>query len=210
MSARARSLAVARQLRRSSRGNTLIEFALIMPVLMLLIVGILELGYTAYVTATVQGAVQKAARDASLQTNNSTSAAAALDDNVKAQIATLGHGLSNPTITRRFFRNYNEVAAKQFEPFVDKNGNKRCDNNESYTDTNWNLVWDSDGGNAGGGGAQDRAVYTVSVTYPRLLPKPDFLGLSNTETVTATTILSNQPYADQATYAANPVSRKCT
>lgn len=160
----------ARLLAACHQGTTLVEFGFVAPILMLMLVGILDLGYAAYVKAQLHGVVQKAARDSTLQTGTSAAAAAALDAGVVARIQQFGSNISAPTFKRRYFRNYIAAAAKQHEPFNDTDRNGRCDNGESYTDTNWNSRWDPDGGDAGGGGAQDRAVYTVTVTYPPAAP----------------------------------------
>ena len=86
-----------------------------------------------------------------------------------------------------------------FFRWTDTNNNQTCDAGEQYKDVNNNGVWDADGGDATGG-AKDRVVYTVVVTYPRLFPIASFVGLPTTTTVKATTVLENQPYADQTQY----------
>lgn len=191
---------------RSTKGASLTEFALIAPVLMTMLIGFFDIGHTAYMQATLQGAVQKAARDSSLQ--NSTPAT--LDAKITEQVRQLNNTITAPTITRRFFRNYTDAAVKQHEPFADTNSNGRCDNGESYTDKNWNNAWDRDGGDAGQGGAQDRVVYTVSVSYPRMFPLHRFVtGVPANVQLTASTVLANQPYNEQGKYADNPPSRVC-
>lgn len=204
-------------LRLCRRGNTLVEFALVAPVLMLMIVGLLDVGYTAYVKSALQGAVQKAARDASLQDNATVAAATALDLKVTQQLQALGRSMPTPTFTRRFYRDYSAATVRQTEPISDTNGDGRCTvglppplgNGETYTDRNGNGVFDADGGDAGSGGAQDRTIYTVSVSYPRPFPIFGFLNVPNTLTLSATTILANQPYADQGSYTSNPATRPC-
>ena len=58
-------------------------------------------------------------------------------------------------------------------------------------------VWDADPGLSGQGGANDVTLYTMTITYPRLFPVTKALGVSSTQTITATTLLKNQPYATQ-------------
>lgn len=194
---------IATQLARDTRGATIIEFALVSPVMCLLILGGLDIAHTLYVGATLQGAVQKASRDASLESGLDTAVQAALDTKVREQAETLA---PNATITigRSYFRSFTNAAANQFEPYTDTNSNGTCDGpqgstpGEPYEDTNNNQRWDSTGGNDGQGGAQDAVAYTVTLSYPRLFPVYGFIGGSNTSTVKATTILRNQPYADQA------------
>src|SRR3546814_8105467 len=44
-------------------GNTIVEFAFVGPVLVLLLMGTLDVGHTLYMQAVLQGVMQKAARD---------------------------------------------------------------------------------------------------------------------------------------------------
>ncbi|WP_373458443.1 TadE family protein [Sphingomonas faeni] len=48
-------------LRDDTRGATIVEFAIIVPVLIALLLSILEVGYRGYVTAVVQGALSSVA-----------------------------------------------------------------------------------------------------------------------------------------------------
>ena len=59
------------------------------------------------------------------------------------------------------------------------------------------------------GGAKDRTLYTVVITYPRFFPLWRFIGASSTTKLTASTILENQPYSDQNSYGAATVGH-CT
>ena len=53
-----------------TRGLTIIEFAIIAPTLLVLMMGTFDLGFRAYATSVLQGEVQKAARDATLETGS--------------------------------------------------------------------------------------------------------------------------------------------
>ena len=92
--------------------------------------------------------------------------------------------------------------------YSDTNSNGRCDANEPYEDANRNSTWDADGGNAGQGGAKDATLYTVTISYPKIMPVTRLIGGSATTTLTAQTVLRNQPFGDQDVYAA-PVVRNC-
>lgn len=191
------------------RGATLLEFGLVAPVMCMVLMATFDVAQTLYTRAILQGAVQKAARDSTLETTDPTQAQAQakVDAAVRTQ-AMLMNRSAAITISRRFYRSFTAAAAAQAENFTDTNHNGRCDAGEPYDDANGNNVWDSDGGNAGQGGARDATLYTVSMTYPRILPVGRLLGLPATVTVTAKTILRNQPYADQQAYGA-AVVRNC-
>lgn len=188
-------------------GLTVVEFGLLAPVFLILMMGMFNVAHTLYMKAALEGAVQKAARDATIQSNNSATAEAALDANVISQVKNLENA-ATVTPTRLYYKDYAD-AARQYEPFSDGNGDGRCDNNESYTDENGNGQWDAQLG-TNTGGAQDKTLYTVTVSYPSLFPVARLIGLPSRVTLVASTVLAVQPYADQATYAANPKTLHCS
>src|SRR3546814_3699813 len=51
-------------------GNTIVEFAFVGPVLVLLLMGTLDVGHTLYMQAVLQGVMQKAARDSALESGS--------------------------------------------------------------------------------------------------------------------------------------------
>src|SRR3546814_7855992 len=53
-------------------GNTIVEFAFVGPVLVLLLMGTLDVGHTLYMQAVLQGVMQKAARDSALESGSAT------------------------------------------------------------------------------------------------------------------------------------------
>lgn len=182
---------------RADDGVTAIEFALAAPVLILLIFGLFDALFNLYMVSTLQGVVQKAARDSTLQGYSTAAGEAALDANVTAQIHRLLPSATVPTPTRQSFHTYADASSQKAEPWTDTDHDGTCDHGEPYTDLNSNGGWDPNGANTGGGGAKDRTIYTVTVSYPRLFPLAKMIGLSSTVTLTATTVLENQPYADQ-------------
>jgi Flp pilus assembly protein TadG len=195
-------------LTRDERGSAAIEFSVLAPVMCLLLVGAFDIAHSLYMRGTVQGIVQKTARDATLEGSTDAASQTALDDKVKAQVRALANN-STIVITRRYYRTFSLAAAAQAEPWTDTDHNGTCNNNEPYTDNNGNGTWDADGGDDGQGGAKDRTLYTVTVTYPRFFPLYKYIGGSTTTKIVATTILENQPYTDQGSYGA-PVVRHCT
>lgn len=199
---------IARQTRPSlssdTRGATIIEFAIVAPVLALLLLGGFDTAHSLYMRAVLQGVVQKTARDSALESSLDTAAQTAIDDKVRAQVRAIANN-ATITITRRFYRTFSLAAAAQAESYTDNNADGRCDNGEPFQDDNNNGVWDSDGGDSGQGGAKDRTVYTVALTYPRFFPLYSIIGGSNTTKISASTVLENQPYSDQGSYGAPTV-----
>lgn len=186
-----------------ARGATIVEFGIIAPVLCMLLLCAFDLAHTLYMQTVLQGIVQKAARDSTLEDADATRISQ-IDASVTSQVKALNKNVT-PTFSRRYYRTFADAAAAKAEPWTDTNKNGTCDNGEPYEDDNNNNTWDKDGGNNGQGGAKDRTLYTVQLNYPHLFPIYGFLGGSGNVMLTATTILENQPYSDQGTYAAPKV-----
>jgi Flp pilus assembly protein TadG len=196
-------------LAQDTRGATIVEFGFVAPVMCLALIAAFDVGHTLYTRAVLQGIVQKTGRDFTLEDSASSQAQRdALDARVLKQAKALVND-SNVVVARRFYRTFSKAAAAQAEAFTDTNANSRCDAGEPYQDENLNNVWDKDGGNSGVGGAKDAVVYTVTMTYPRMLPALKFVGGSGDTKIVATTVLRNQPYGEQGNYAA-PIVRNCT
>ena len=70
------------------RGTTIIEFAVVAPVLLMIIIGGMEIGHLGYVKGITRAALQVAARDSGLESNSSSQNAvdAALRDRIKTVI----------------------------------------------------------------------------------------------------------------------------
>jgi Flp pilus assembly protein TadG len=177
-------------LRGDSRGVTAIEFGLISPVLVVMLLGLMDLGYNLWTAELLDGAIQKAARDSTLE--GADKEVTSIDDRVKRAVLNIA-----PAATFDFQRTAypSFSAAGKPEDFTDTNANNRCDNNEPYEDVNENSRWDTDQGRVGAiGSSRDVVVYKVSVTYPRPFAAAAMLGQSSTFQIQTETILSNQPW----------------
>jgi len=192
-----------RGLRHDVRGVTAIEFAIVAPVMMILIMGLGELMYQEYVQVILNGSVQKAARDSAIQGGAQNTVA--IDAKVIAMVGSIAKDLvpscaSDPApatwcSTRKSYSQFGNIKA---EYIYNDNGNGIADGKECFDDVNNNKSWDADPGATGQGGANDVTLYTMSVTYPRLFPVARLVGMSAKQTLTSTTILKNQPYANQS------------
>jgi Flp pilus assembly protein TadG len=183
-------------LARDRRGATVIEFAIVAPVMMLVLMGLSDLCYQIYAQSIVTGAMQKAGRDSTIQgAGNNT---AAIDAKVSDMVKTIAKNATF-TFTRK---NYDTFSTAKPEPFNDTNNNGVRDAGECYMDINANSQWDVDPGADGQGGANDVTLYSVTVSYPRLFPVAGLFGWPSTNTITANTLLKNQPYATQQVGAA--------
>jgi Flp pilus assembly protein TadG len=189
-----------RHLARDHRGATIIEFAFVAPVMVLLLMGLCDLTYQSYVQSILTGAMQKAGRDSTIQ--GSTAKTATLDAAVMTAMRRVAKD-ATWTSTRKSYAQFSNIKP---EVFQDNNSNGTYDQpSECFTDINGNNLWDQDPGLDGQGGANDVVLYSIRVSYPRLFPMAGLMGWTPTQTIAASTILKNQPYANQSTYTAKQV-----
>ena len=179
------------RLARDEGGSPAVEFALTLPMVFLMILGLGDLAYEGYLDSVLTGAVQKAGRDSTIQGNATESAS--IDQKVINAVKAIA-----PKATFASTReNYDNYGAVKPEPFTDTNHNGVRDAHECFTDVNGNGQWDSDPGATGQGGASDVTVYKMTVNYPRLFPFAWLIGWPANVTISASTFLKNQPYATQ-------------
>jgi len=179
----------------NKQGVSATEFALVAPVFLFLIMGGLELGYTAYVKASLEGEMQRVGRSRTMETASSVEQRELLQKQVTDAVHTLAPD-AEVTFTRKVYRDYTGATTGK-EPFKDANGNGRCDAKEVYEDTNNSGSWDEAGIADSDGGARDVVVYTASIDYDRL-PTVGILGWSRSGKLEAKTALRNQPFDQQA------------
>ena len=197
-------ICVPRSLLRDNRGVTVIEFALIAPVLMIVLMGLFDLSYNMYTTEMLQGAIQKAARDSTIE--GAAGDPAKLDAIVTRAVRAVAPG-ATLSFDRKSYANFTDAARP--EDYTDVDANGTCNNGEPFEDTNGNGTWDLDPGKTGFGGARDAVLYTVTVTYQRAFPIAGFIpGQTNDFTLSANTVLRNQPYG-QADTPPVPTTGNC-
>jgi TadE-like protein len=180
------------RLGRDSRGVTAVEFALIAPALLTILLGVFDAGYNLYAASVLDGATQKAARDSAIE--GAEAKGLAIDDAVRSAVHDVVPS-ANVIFDRRAYRDYSDI--HQPEDFTDVDKDGACDNGEPFEDANGNGVWDADRGADSMGGARDAVLYTVTITYPRAFPLMRFIGIPDTVTTTTRTVLRNQPYGTQ-------------
>lgn len=193
---------LSRGLGRDARGAALVEFALTAPVWIYLVLSTLDLGQLAYAKSILDGATQDAARNASLETGDTTVA----DALVASQVRRIAPGA---TVTTSRVSYYDFADIGRPEKWTDANHNGKCDNNEPYTDENGNGEWDADIGKSGNGGADDVVMYTVTVQYDRLFKMPLTPGQS-TRSITSTAVRKNQPFSNQIGYNESGAAKSCS
>lgn len=194
-----------RTLVRDARGATIVEFAFVAPVLILLLMFLFDVGYYLYAKSVLSGEVQVAGRNSGLETATKANRDL-LDKRVEDSVLRLVPG-AKVKPERMSFRNYARAQSKG-EEFRDTNKDGICNNEEIFFDDPSGTAGQFDAelsGVADQGGAKDVVIYTVTIQYDRLFPMASLLGWDKEVTMKSSTILRNQPFDKQA----EPTQGKC-
>lgn len=154
--------------RRDESGTAAIEFAVIAPVLLLIMFGIIEFSLAMFMQSVMEGATTLSSR---LGKTGYSQQGISREDTIRAalnQRAGTFLDVDEITITSKFYGQFDQIGDE--EPYIDTNHNHRYDTGETYTDVNGNGHWDADMAEPGYGDANDIVVYTV--TYPWQIMTP--------------------------------------
>lgn len=178
-------------------GSTLLEFAFVMPVFVMMLLGGLDVGYSLYLRTVGSGTLESAARSASLQ----GATEAELDTKVREAMSELlpRDERTNPdalTIVKKSYSDYSRVDQPEILT-LDDDGDGVLDIGDCWADEDENGEFGLNQGRAGLGGSDDAVFYTVNLAIPRLFPMHTLVGWSETQRVSVTTVIINQPYGAQ-------------
>jgi len=162
-------------IRRDQRGATIVEFAVIFPVFILAIFGIIETAIVLFVSSSIEAAVLEASR---FGVTGGLTPGVSREERVLDIVEAKTYGLvdmDQVDIQTLVYASFDDIG--QPEPFEDENLNTVYDDPEPFTDVNGNGVWDADMGAAGLGGPSDVVVYRVSYDWGVMTPLiRDILG----------------------------------
>lgn len=174
-------------------GATAVEFGIIGPIFILMIIGIVELGLLLAAQTLLDNAAFSASRAGKTgyadtgSTQEATIAAAV----VKASSGLLKQ--DRLALASSAYADYSNVG--QPEPFTDRNLNGKWDSGESFTDVNGNGRWDSDQGRSGLGTAGQIVVYTITYRWPLFTPwLKSMVGVGGIYTLTTRIVVKNEPF----------------
>lgn len=174
-------------------GVAIIEFALVAPIFLLMVIGMLDLGQMLYGQVLLNGAAHAAGRNSALEGVNT----AAEDAKIATTLAPVLPG-ARIAVTRSRYDDFTDIGRP--EKWNDTNNDGACDTGESYIDENGNGRWDQDVGTSGNGGADDVVLATVTARYEPVFRIPFMPDKWAQRTLTATSVNRNQPYAVQQRY----------
>lgn len=183
-----------RRLAQDSEGATIVEFAIVLPLFLVFLVGLMDIGQMVYGKSVLTGAVHRAARSAATETRNIAQA----DASVLSAIRPILPGVTIES-DRTSYYDFADIGRP--EKWNDANGNSTCDNNEVYTDENRNGRWDDDVGKQDSAGdANDVVVYRVTASFEPLFKVPFLPERWSDRTLSATAVVKNQPFGNQTDY----------
>lgn len=177
------------------RGTTIVEFALLAPVLVLLITGAVEFGYVAMARSALEGSTAAAARRAI-----TGSCPLERSADMEARIVRAMSSFSSPDdgpeiIVKAYGEKFGDVG--EMEPLTtDVNSNNRYDpaDGDTFDDVNANGTHDEMGREGDLGGPGDVVAYTVSYNLTTLFPYTgSAFGTGTSIPLTATTVVRNEP-----------------
>lgn len=157
-----------RRLLRASEGSSVIDFAIIAPVFILFVVGILEFSMLMLGETLLQSAVTDASR---FGLTGRTLVGQTREEVIADLVATRTYGLIDVDrleFDTLVYPSFDSVGRP--ETFTDQNGNGAWDAGEAFVDINGNGQWDDDMGAVGLGGPDDVVLYRVRYEWRMLTP----------------------------------------
>jgi Flp pilus assembly protein TadG len=159
---------------------------MLLPVLCVVVIGTLELGYRIYAISVSNGAIREAARMASTGEFTGTQIDAQVTNQIRAFRKDAG-----VQIVKKSYSDFTGVGLPEPVTSGSVESGTYC-----FEDINKNGNWDEDRGKDGLGGAEDVINYEVTTTYPTLFKFSEKVLKFNASTkITESTIVSNEPFA---------------
>ncbi|RED53450.1 TadE/TadG family type IV pilus assembly protein [Aestuariispira insulae] len=156
------------RLKGDERGIVSQEFAIISPLLILMIIGIFELGTIMLVNSLMEGAMRESSRyGITGRADSGISRESYIRQIVDEQ--TLGFvDMDKAKFETLVYSDFGSIG--DGEPYIDGNGNGAYDVGETFTDENSNGAWDADVGEDSAGAADDVVLYRISYNWPIMTP----------------------------------------
>jgi len=177
------------------KGSTLIEFALVAPLLTLFLIAIVEFGTIMFASILMESGLRDASRFGITGREITGQSRLEAIENIISE-RTIGLiDMSRARIDILVYPAFTDVGAG--EDFIDGNVNGVYDVGETYVDSNANGVWDPDIGVAGAGGSGDVVLYRIEYDWPYLTPYAlQLLGQGDALQIQASIAVRNEPWGD--------------
>lgn len=177
---------------RDESGIAALEFAMVTPVLLLMLMGIIELAMIMFTTAVMESATNITSR---LGKTGYVAEGTTREQQIIDSVANRTAGLLDPekiTIDSKVYSDFNNIG--QPEPCLSPTSSP-CPGTPGvhFIDINGNGTWDADMGKAGLGDAGDVVVYTVSYPWHVMTPLISNI-IGDPFDLTVRTVVRNEPY----------------
>ena len=170
-------------------GSTMVEFALIGPVFLVMVLGIFEVCLILFTSGSLQSAVASASRYGITGQAGETDRSTAITEILRRR--TFGFvDIEAADIATLVYPSFTEIGRP--EPFTDQDGDATYDPGEPFQDINGSGGWDADMGSAGLGGPGDIVLYTVN--YRSRLMNAFVAPLFGDIRYSAAIAVRNEPY----------------
>jgi len=161
--------------RRCRAGTSAVEFALLLPILLMLTAGVIEMGFIMLTDASLEMGIRAASRlGASGITPAGLTRSQAIEQTVESFVDRWLPSGAKVTVTTTVYGSLTSIP----EPFTDLNGNGIWDPGEPFTDLNGNGVWDGGQGTSSTGSSGDIVVYQVSFSRSGFTGVLNLAGIS--------------------------------
>lgn len=183
-----------RRFKKNSDGVAAIEFGLGASILLMMLMGIIEVGMMLLVNSLVDGGLRQASRYGI--TGYETGEASRMDEIIRiVSDNTLGFvDLTAANLEVLVYPSFSDIG--NGEAFVDGNSNGTYDEGETFTDDNGNGTRDSDVGVAGAGGSGEVVVYRLTYDWTFFTPMASYFlpdGM-NKMTFESSVAVRNEPW----------------
>ena len=190
-----------RRLREDERGATIVEFAMVALPLLVLIMGGIDLGHQTYIRSVMQGALNDAARRASVQDPQFTASGSTTEERVTntilEQLAPIAPG-ADIMVRQANFYDFSGIGnPEKLMTDTDGDGSYDEEDGDCFSDLDEDGEYDTDSGRVGIGSANDVVFYTAEIDMPRLLPVAQLIGFSPNYEMSVSAAIRNQPFGTQ-------------
>jgi Flp pilus assembly protein TadG len=154
--------------RQDREGTAIIEFAIVAPMLFLLLIGIIEVGLIFFTTIVLEGATNIGSR---IGRTGYTPTGMTREDYIRSQIVSFSGGYLDPAdlqIDMLAYQGFNNI--NQPEPCHIAVCTEQTTNPSEFDDINGNGHWDPDQGIAGAGNGRAIVLYRVNYDWPIFTP----------------------------------------
>lgn len=194
-----RFLSGLRRFSRAETGAAVVEFALALPPLVILIIGMFEVAVAMFMSTSVENGLREASR---YGITGDAPAGLTREAQILGIIEKNSYGMLDPATTHITFMKYDSFQdVGQPEPFTDTPApspkhNGQYDAGENFVDLNGNGKWDADRGVAGVGNSGEVVRYKVTYEWRLMTPLlSGMLGKNGVFHMSASVVVRNEPYA---------------